>query len=183
MHLPHVSLEYEALQEALEQPTDDSTLFKMIVNTPFAYRLQMLQMFLGIIVLLLVDKKTSEIHRVALSDTELAKNTTDVSVVPFEEIKIDVTHPTNAIAKAINTGEPQSVSDWKHLFEPALTPTQARINQASAGIACSYVYPLKARNGGAMIFSYYQYGSDLGDMQQQFMEQYVTLVDDVLSKS
>lgn len=181
MQLPQPAIDYVTLKHSLEGQSDEQALHKAIVNTPFSHRLATLQMFLGIVVLLLVDKKTGKINRVALSDTELAKNTTDVSAVPFEEIKIDVTHPTNVIAKAIRLGEPQSVADWQYLFEPALTPAQARINQASAGIAYSAVYPFSAGDGGALIYSYYEYGHNIGEAQQSFMRQYTTLVNGQLA--
>lgn len=122
------------------------------------------------------------IDRVALSDTDLARSTTRVSVVPFEEIKIPLEHPENIIATAIRTGEPQDTIDWKFLFEPALTPEQARINQASAGIAYSAVYPLKFNGGAAMIFSYFQYASEIGNEQRNFMEMYSKLVSARLAK-
>ena len=107
----------------------------------------------------------------------------NVSYVKFEEIKIPADyHNGNIIAKAIQTGKPQDTTDWKFLFEPALTPEQARINQASAGIAYSAVYPFTARGGGAMIFSYYQYASEIGEPQRKFMSEYIKLVEQKLKK-
>jgi len=125
---------------------------------------------------LLANPKTGKIDRVALSNTELAKNTTDVSYVPFEKIKIPLNDPENIIAKAIRSGQPQDTTDWKYLFTPAMTAEQARINQASGGIAYSAVYPLiGARDGGAMIFSYFQYMSNIGQSQKDFMKHYSQL--------
>jgi hypothetical protein len=138
-------------------------------------------LFLGIVVLLQVNKKTGEIDRVALSNTELAKNTTDVSYKKFDEIKIPLDDKTNIIATAIQTGEPQETDDWQYLFTPVLTPEQARINQASGGIAYSAVYPLKSRDGGALIFSHFQYSENIGTPQHEFMEKYTALVDEALS--
>ncbi len=173
-------LDYGRLTETLKQPKSDAELFQAIVNTPFEYKVETALMFLGIIVLLLVNKETGKIDRVALSSTDMAQSTTNVSVVPFEEIKIASDHPENIIAEAIRSAKTQDTTDWKFLFDPALTPDQARINQASAGIAYSAVYPLQARGGGALIFSYFQYQQDIGDAQRQFMEKYAALVDSVL---
>lgn len=173
-------LDYGRLTETLKQPKSDAELFQAIVNTPFEYKVETALMFLGIIVLLLVNKETGKIDRVALSNTDMAQSTTSVSMVPFEEIKIESDHPENIIAEAIRSGRIQTTTDWKVLFEPVLTPEQARINQASAGIAYSAVYPLKARDGGAIIFSYFQYAEQIGDIQKQFMKKYAALVDSVL---
>lgn len=178
-----IDLTPERLASAYDIVRADSDLFTSIVNTPFLQlRMETAFMFLGITVLLQVDKENGAINRVALSNTELAKNTTDVSFVPFHEIKIPLIHDENIISRAIQTGEPQDTTDWKFLFEPALTPEQARINQASGGIAYSAVYPLKSRDGGAMIFSYFQYLSEIGNSQKEFMRDYVALVDKKLAE-
>src|SRR3954468_21597518 len=92
------NFDYGALEQTLADTTPD-TLHSTIVNSPFAFQMQVTMLFLGIIVLLLVDEKNGTINRVALSDTELAKNTTDVSMVPFEEIKIPLNHEENIIAQ------------------------------------------------------------------------------------
>lgn len=172
----HPRIDLQDLKKQLAQATNDQELFARIVDAPFDYKVETAFLFLGIIVLLLVNKDTGTIDRIALSDTDLAKNTTDVSVIPFKEIKINVDHVENIIAQAINSGEPRDTTDWKYLFIPALTPDQARINQASAGIAYSAVYPIKARDGGALIFSYYQYEQDIGPAQRTFMKAYAALV-------
>jgi hypothetical protein len=169
------------LRQALAAAGDDKELFQAIVNAPFTHPLGAAFLFLGIVVLLQVNKKTGMIDRVALSNTELAKNTTDVSFVPFNDIKIPVDDPENILARTIATGEPHDTTDWKFLFTPALTTEQARMNQASGGIAFSAVYPLKARDGGAMIFSYFQYEHNIGDAQRDFMERYSRIVDERLA--
>lgn len=175
-------IDYPKLTDALSQPAADPELFKRIVNLPFdLHKVETAFLFLGIVVLLIANKETGMIERMALSDTELAKNTTDVSVVPFDQIMIPLDHEENIIAKAIRTGEPQDTTDWKFLFEPALKPEQARINQASAGIAYSAVHPLKARDGGALIFSYFQYQQGIGSPQHEFMKNYAGLVAERLS--
>lgn len=171
------AIDYEVLKKQLAITNTDAELFNAIVNVPFDYKVETAFFFLGIIVLLQVNKKDGTIERKALSNTELAKNTTEVSVVPFSEIKIPVDYTKNIIADAIASNEPRDTIDWRFLFEPALTAEEARINQASAGVAYSAVYPLKARDGGALIFSYYQYKSEIGQSQKDFMQKYSTLVD------
>lgn len=177
VNLSRRQIDIQKLEELLQSgKVSDKELFKLIVDAPFTYRVETALMFLGIVVLLLVDKKSGQVDRVALSDTEFAKNTTNVSVVPFKEIKIPLTYRKNIIAEAIVSGKPQDTTDWKYLFAPAMNPAQARINQASAGIAYSAVYPFSAREGGALIFSYFQYAGQIGDIQKSFMEKYVNIV-------
>lgn len=177
-----ITIDLERMQQALQQPTSDSELFSAIVDTPFTtHMVESALMFLGIVVLLLVNEETGKIDRVALSSTELAQRTTEVSVIPFNEIKIDLEDAENIIAAAIRTGEMHDTTDWHFLFTPALKPEEARINQANAGIAYSAVHPFAARHGGALIFSYFQYKDGVGQMQHDFMEQYTQLVNDALS--
>lgn len=176
-------IDYQELRNALVAAGDDAELFEAIVNQPFeTHKVQTAFLFLGIIVLLQVNKKTKTIDRVALSRTELAKNTTDVSAKRFEDIKIPLGYPGNVIAKAIQIGKPQETTDWQNLFCPELTAEEARMNQASGGISYSAIYPLGARDGGALIFSYFQYLQDIGDPQHTFMQRYAALVDELLAK-
>ena len=170
-----------ALKSLLQGHDDDTELFQAIVNAPFKYKLEMAFLFLGIVVLLQVNKKTGMVDRVALSNTDLAKRTTDVSYVKFDEIKVPLNYADNIIAKAINSGESLDTTDWKFLFNPAMTDEQARINQANAGIAYSVVYPLKSRDGGALIFSYFQFSGAVSDDAKTFMKTYTDLVDEALA--
>lgn len=168
--------DYGRLQQRLSQAPPQQ-LYRAIVDAPFDQKVEVALLHLGIVVLLLADAKTGMINRVALSDTELAKGTTDISVKRFEDIKIPLDYPENIIAKAIRTGKPQLTTDWQYLFAPALTPEEARFNQAGGAIACSAVYPLSGvGDGGALIFSYYQYPEKLGSAQRHFMRTYSGMV-------
>lgn len=161
----------------LGEANTDSEIFRAIVDAPFdTYPVATAMMFLGIIVLLLVNKETGQIDRVALSSTEIAKRTTEVSAVPFNDIKIDATEQCNVVAAAVRSQKTQETTDWEELFTPALSGEQARINQANAGIAYSVVYPFAARDGGALIFSYYQFNGKAGKAQHDFMTEYTELV-------
>lgn len=175
------TINYGELKETLQSAQNDKQRQQLIVNAPFDFKVACAMLFLGIIVLLEVDEDGVHINRIALSNTELAQNTTEVSYVPFNEIKIPLFHPENIISTAIRTGQPQDTTDWKFLFEPALTPEQARLNQASGGIAYSAVYPLgNAKRGGALIFSYFQYEQNIGSLQKEFMSRYSELVNNIL---
>ncbi|HTH72540.1 MAG TPA: hypothetical protein VL737_04240 [Candidatus Pristimantibacillus sp.] len=166
---------FRQIDHLLSASKNSEQLFEAIVNAPFHNKIKATQMDLGIVVLLLVDKAKGTIDRIALSDTEQAAGAVKMSEKPFREIVIPLHYQGNAIAEAIDSGEPQSVTDWKHLFIPALEPSAARFNQAGAGIEFSCVYPLQARDGGALIFSFYQVGANIGPKQRSFMRKYSDL--------
>jgi hypothetical protein len=171
------------LKELLDSAKGDERLFKAIVDGPFSDRQRSTLLGLGIVVLLLVNKQSKTIDRMALSDTDLAKGTVRMSVVPFKEIKIPYNYRGNFIAEAIRSERYQQTSDWQYLFAPALTPEEARLNQAGGGIGCSFVYPLvNARHGGAMIFSYYLPLDKVENEHKQFMQKYANIVARVLQK-
>ena len=167
----------ERYQQILERASSKEELYQAIVNVPFDNPLVAAQLFLGIVVLLLVNPKTKMIDRIALSDTHLAKGTVKVSVKRFEDIKIPVDYPDNLIAEAVRTNQAQVTTDWQYLFAPALTPQEARFNQAAGGIGYSAIYPFKAKRAqGALIYSYFQYPENISRKQQSFMEHYTQLV-------
>lgn len=175
-------IDYEQLKTTLAGAETDLELYRAIVNAPFSFKIETTLMSLGIIVLLLVDKKNGMIERIAISNNELAKRTKSRSAKKFEDIKIPISHPENIIAKAIETGTPQSTTDWQYLFVPELSPQDARFNQIEGGIGFSSVYPLiGARDGGALIFSYFQYPERIHTPQEDFMERYTSLVSERLA--
>jgi len=173
--------DFDKARQRIKAAKSDQELLQAVVDAPFDQKVAATLMFLGITVLLLVNKKTGTIDRVALSDTDLAKNTLEVSLVPFEAIKIPLGEKNNIIAQAIETSQPQDTTDWRFLFCPVLNAAAARINQASAGIAYSAVYPLKVKDGGAMIFSYFQYEEGIEESQKAFMKRYANVVSQSLS--
>lgn len=174
---------YDLIEQRLSAITEESSMRQVVVNAPFSDRLTAGLLFLGIVVLLVLDEKNNVIDRVALSQTELAKNTQNVSAVPFNQIKIPANHPENIIAAAIRTNTPKDTTDWYYLFTPALSSEDARLNQASGGIAYSAVYPLRyGTKKAAMIFSYFQYEHNIGESQRVFMRTYSELVSKYLAK-
>lgn len=174
-------MQHAQLQKLLTDTATDAELFTAVVNAPFEDKLAAVGLGLGIVVLLLVDAAGGTIDRIALADTEFAKGAVQMSMKPFHHIKIPLGHPENIIAKAIAANEPQLTSDWKYLFTPELSPKAARFNQAGAGIGCSVVYPLPgAREGGALIFSYFCPSSDITAKHHDFMRMYSDLVSTAL---
>lgn len=173
---------YQALDTQLRAPRSIKKLHQVVVDAPFTDRLLCANIDLGIVVLLLVNKKAHTIDRVALSNTELAKGAVSVSAKPFHEIRIPLRAKDNCIARAVKTKEHQLVDDWQYLFTPVLTPDQARLNQAGASIECSLVWPLTSGDGGAMIFSFYQPINYIDDEHLTFAKRYAALVDKHLER-
>lgn len=170
------------LRNILELPNDDEALFEAIVNAPFHDRAKAVHLNLGLLQMTLVNTKTNMVDRIALSDTEQAHGAVDISVLPFKSIHVPFDYEKNLIVKAIRSGKAQSTSDWQYLFIPALTPEEARFNQAGAGVACSFVYPLiGAGDGGALTFSFYQPIEFIQAEIQEFMQMYTTLAAQYLS--
>lgn len=180
--MPNEQIDASQLQHALNKATDYTSLTRIIVDAPFEQTLATAFLFLGFITLLITNHKTGMIDRIAVSNTELADNTQAVSFVKFEDIKVPLSNQENIIARAIKEQQPYDTTDWYYTFTPALTAEQARLNQASGGIAYSAVYPLKFANGGALSFSYYQYAENIGSAQQDFMKAYAEIVSQALEK-
>jgi hypothetical protein len=182
-HFSHITPDiYTDMKNSLLSASSRKNLFNKIVNLPFSNKLLSTTVDLGIIVLLQINPETKTVDRVALSDTELARGAVRLSAKQFHEIKIPVAEPNNLITKAIRTKEFKFTEDWTCLFNPILTPEQARLNQASAGIECSLVYPLSSGHGGALIFSFYQPQASITDGHLAFVASYADMVDSALNK-
>jgi hypothetical protein len=173
---------FQKLEELLKHATGNKQdIYQSVVNAPFSDKRRAVLLGLGIVVLLLVNKKTRTIDRIALSDTELAKGAVRMSVKPFHDIKIPIDYKGNFIAEAIRSDRYQQTSDWQYLFAPALDIEEARLNQAGAGIGCSFVYPLVDMNpGGALIFSYYITLDKIQKEHHDFMWKYAKLISKLL---
>jgi hypothetical protein len=168
---------YAHLREFLNSAKGDKELFETIVNAPFSDRRRSALLGLGIIAFLLVDKNTKVIKRVSISDTDLARGAARMAIKPFKEIDIPLSYKGNFIAEAIRSERYQQTSDWQHLFAPELSGDEARLNQAAAGISCSFVYPLVyARAGGALVFSYYLPIEKIETEHRDFMRTYSKMV-------
>lgn len=179
---PHAEQEYlENTSKILNAAKSDHELFETIVNAPFHDPTHTTLLGLGIVVLLLVNPRTQTIDRIALSKTGPARGAVRMSAKPFKDIRIPLDHEGNVINRVIKTGQYEYTSDWQYLFAPELSPQEARFNQAGAGIECSFVYPLGARDGGALIYSYYEPSEKIQQSQKSFMTAYSRAVTDALT--
>jgi hypothetical protein len=186
MSVPHIPVNesyYSEFQTLFNSAKSDAELFEVIVDAPFHDKSVTTMLGLGIIVLLLVNKKSSTIDRIALAKTDMARGTLHMSSKPFNEIKIPLSNKENYIAIAVRSGQYMITSDWQYLFTPELSPEDARFNQAAGGIGCSVIYPLNgARDGAALIFSFYEPMDKITNEHHKFMKKYVSLVTNVLKR-
>jgi hypothetical protein len=167
-------------KKEFEYCKNDSELFKKIVNYPFRFKLELTNLSLGIIEIVLVNKKEATADRIVITDNELTEWAKRVSAIHLAKLKIPTDYEDNIIAKSIKSGKPISTTDWQYLLVPALPPTEARFSQTDSGISLSVVFPFSTRNKGALIFHYYQ--DNIEKNQQVFMESYTNLVNKVLRK-
>jgi hypothetical protein len=168
---------FAGLRELLNGAKKDSDLFEVVVNAPFTNRRHTALLGLGIITLLLVNDKTKEIQRVAISDTDFARGAARMAKRSFKDIHISLGYKGNLIAEAIRSERYQQTSDWSYLLAPDIGTDEARLNQAAAGIACSFVHPLiYARSGGALVFSYYLPVDKIEREHREFMRTYTKMV-------
>lgn len=155
----------------LKSSTHDD-LYNSIVNTPFKFKEFAVPLGLGIMVLLIENPKTRTVDRIALSETDQAKGAVDYSAKPFHELNIPMTAKDNIIVSTIKSGRWHQTDDWQYLFNPVLTPEDARFNQAGAAISCSIVYPLESTPKGALIFSYFKPIWEIEESHHDFMRKY-----------
>ncbi len=171
------------LRSDLGSAQNMAELNQRIVDGPFTSKMLATTLDLGIVVFLQVDGAKKTIQRIALSNTEQAKGARSVSAIPFHDIVIPLDDEENIIATAITTGKYTLTEDWQYLFTPALTPDEARRNQAAASIECSIAWPLSSGDGGALIFSFFQPPEFISDEHLEFIQAYAQLVDEVLGSS
>ena len=180
MALPHIPVHsryYSDIEDLLAKAKNDTDLFQAVVESPFRDKSVTTMFGLGIVVLLLVNKKNKTIDRIAISKNEMTQGTFAMTSKPFHEIRIPVDNKENYIAIAIRSRHYMITGDWQYLFAPELSAEESRFNQAGGGIACSAVYPLNdARDGGALIFSYFEGVDKIGAEHHDFMKKYSKLV-------
>lgn len=157
-------------------------LYGSIVNAPFKNKQISIPFGLGIVVLLLVNKKSNTLDRIALSDTEPARGAVDYSVKPFHEINIPLSATPNILIRTLLTKRWHQTDDWEYLFTPILTGEEARFNQAGAGIGCSIAYPLDYKDGGVLIFSYFKHVWEIEEIHHRFMQKYSDSVSHAIRK-
>ena len=133
---------------------DFTLLTERIVNS-LLFDIGFIRLDYKIIVLTLIDTQSNLLKRVALSTTQEASITQEVTPVPFEKIEIPLNASNNLLIKAIKTNKTQHTTYWPDIFKPALSNKEAIRNQKSSGIKTSMIYPItiKKKPIGALILS------------------------------
>lgn len=169
-------MDYSVIPNSLDDDIEIPSLFQVVVDTPFSNRLRATELGLGIVVLLLTDQHKEQLYRVALSDTEMARGAVSMSAKPFHEIIIPISTDKNILVTALKSHKFQVTEDWANLFTPELNAEESRFNQAGAGIACSFAWPLVSKEQdmafGVMIFSYFESLKNIGESHKEFMQIY-----------
>jgi hypothetical protein len=176
-------IDYDGLLARISLANADH-VYSVIANAPFKNTIDMGLLFLGFIVVYIVDSQTNEIQLKATSNTEeyeLAVERFDFKPKSYH-LNFDK-DKDNTIVQAIATGKSQSTCDWVTLNRGETAPDVVRINQANSGIACSIIYPFNSAVKGALMYNYYQYQEQIGSPQRAFMERYTELVSTYLGSS
>lgn len=165
------------LKRLLETAKTDTQLYEAIVNAPFHDKRTTTMLGLGFLSFVLVNKRTRTIDRISITKNELSQGAIDITIKPFHDLKVPVSYKGNCVSEAIRSGRYQQTNDWNYLLTPVLKPEEARLNQAGAGIASSYVYPLTgSREAGAIIFQYFITLDKIENTHREFMFRYTKLV-------
>src|SRR5665213_1165904 len=171
-------MDYTKLKQALElAKKKDATLLPVIVNAPFAYKVDAAFLFLGIIMLALVNPEKKVLEAKAISQTDFVEDIDTMAAMPVDNVFIPLDDNENLLVQAINSGQPQTTRDWSSLLHPVMTAEQARFTQASGGIAFTAVHPLNnVGAGGALIYSFFKREDADVSAQDNFTHRYTDLV-------
>lgn len=172
----HTDPHLQNLASILSKSTKD-TCYQSVVDAPFEDKLQSAMLGLGIVALIILNKKDKTLDRVAISQTDRAKDVLKSTVKPFYAIKIPASTQSNLIATAVRTGKTQITTSWSDLLTPALTPKDAALDQTISAIGCSIVEPFKCKTlSGALLFDFFLGSESLTKEHNDFIEQYTKLV-------
>lgn len=167
-----VTIPYQQLKQLFASAPNESELATIIANAPFNQPLWAALLFLGFICFYVVDEEAEQVRLAAVSDTEYYR----MAVANYEfdpkKFTISLHNSNNDIVKAITEQTEVTTEDWSTLSRPQANNEAVRLNQASSGIACSFVRPLVGKRRGAIMYSYFQYQDTIGASQREFMRRY-----------
>lgn len=174
---------FAELTKYLDGAKSKEDLYHRIVNAPFADPRRTTTLGLGVLTLCLANNRAGTVDRIAMSDTDMAQGARDITVKPFDDLIVPIDYKGNIVVEAIRSGHYQQTSDWYYLLTPVLKPEDARMNQAGAAIACSFVYPLiKTNPKGGIIFHYFITMDKISNDHHNFMFRYIKIVSQALNK-
>src|SRR5260370_5456566 len=133
------------LQKIILDTLDFNQVVDRIVNSLLT-ELGYLNLGYRILVLTLADPKNRVLKRIALSETEEAKQAQNASAIPFEKIEIPLDAEDNFLIKTLRDKKPYITHYWPEIFRPILTDQQALANKTASGIQTSMLYPLLVKD-------------------------------------
>ncbi|PIR42758.1 hypothetical protein CO058_04285 [candidate division WWE3 bacterium CG_4_9_14_0_2_um_filter_35_11] len=165
------------LEKTILNTLDYTEVIQKVVDSILT-ELNYLERGYKVVVLVLLDQEKQVLRRTALSQTEEAKKTREVSNLRFEDIATPMTATRNLCVKAIIDNKPQITTYFPDILTPPVTPGNALESQRNAGIKASMVYPLNVSEKpiGVMIFSMTKREDEVADEEKLLLQHFTDLV-------
>lgn len=165
------------LQKVILSTLDYNQVAKNSVNSVLS-ELGYLNLGYRIIVLALVNEKKNILERIAISETPDAKRALEITPVPFHEINIPLTDPSNISIKALKTQSITVTNNWCDILCPVYTPDEAQQVQTTLGIKTSMVYPVISQEKaiGILIFSMIKNYQQVSEEEKDILSGFTDLV-------
>lgn len=131
-----------------------------------------------IIVLSLLDTEKQEMRRIAISQTELAKQFLKESPIPFKDIVIPLSSFDNLMVKVINEKKMHITENVSDVLEPALDSEWVKSFQKQLGIKTTVVFPIISRDKplGVLIFSLTKNKNKISKKEWSILETFAGVV-------
>jgi hypothetical protein len=172
---------YKLLEQTLKaEKTSREALLKLVAQAPFTHDREMAFLFLGFISFFVVDDSGELILPGGVTDNDYYRESIANYRFKFSEYRVPMSAADNSVVQAIKTGKPVVVTSWETLRRPNIEKGYAGLNQASGGIGCSIVYPLRGKARGALMYHFFQYPESIGEAQEAFMQHYTDIVSKLL---
>jgi len=98
------------------------------------------------IVLSLLDTKTNELKRIAISSTDIASKFLKLTPIPFNKITIPLSASENLAVKSILENKIQTTTKMTDILYPGLSKEWIESLQENLGTKTGLVFPIMARN-------------------------------------
>jgi hypothetical protein len=177
------SIDYAQLEQMLQVAKNSDGFYQQIVNVPFNFKAETAFLFLGIVMLALVNGQTKNIEAKAISTTDFVEEIDSMAAMPIDQVFIPLRDDKNLLVQAIKEGEAKNTNDWSYLLRPVMNAEQARFTQASGGIAFTEVHPLKGTgDGGVLVYSFFDREGADAKAQDEFTAKYTEIVTKALAR-
>src|SRR3989339_816057 len=165
------------LERLILDSLDFHTTTEQVVNSILT-ELNYLDPSYKVAVLALIDQENQVLKRVALSQTQEAKKTREVSNVPFEKIITPLSAKQNLCIKAMDENKTQITDYFPDILTPPISPENAIESQKNAGLKSSLIFPLQVRGKtiGIMIFSLTKNTSEIQEDEKELLGHFTDLV-------